>query len=206
MLNLQKLQSLSTFQQEQSIGNSAATAAALASLQGLAAGIQATAAAAALNSPLNLSVANSSGIPTSMASELLNSHKVMAHITESAGNSNGCDNQNNHSSSSPNHGANSLTGGGQSTGSSQNALANALSNAAAAAAAAQGTAATASPPPQLQAPPASSQMPQLILASGQLVQGVQGAQLLIPTAQGKLQIFIISRSLILFSLFGIFIF
>lgn len=31
----------------------------------------------------------------------------------------------------------------------------------------------------------SSQMPQLILASGQLVQGVQGAQLLIPTSQGK---------------------
>lgn len=28
------------------------------------------------------------------------------------------------------------------------------------------------------------QMPQLILASGQLIQGVQGAQLLIPTAQG----------------------
>lgn len=33
---------------------------------------------------------------------------------------------------------------------------------------------------------ACSQMPQLILASGQLVQGVQGAQLLIPTSQGKL--------------------
>lgn len=31
----------------------------------------------------------------------------------------------------------------------------------------------------------ASQMPQLILASGQLVQGVQGAQLLIPTSQGK---------------------
>lgn len=29
------------------------------------------------------------------------------------------------------------------------------------------------------------QMPQLILASGQLVQGIQGAQLLIPTSQGK---------------------
>lgn len=28
-------------------------------------------------------------------------------------------------------------------------------------------------------------MPQLILASGQLVQGIQGAQLLIPTSQGK---------------------
>lgn len=33
---------------------------------------------------------------------------------------------------------------------------------------------------------ACSQMPQLILASGQLVQGVQGAQLLIPTSHGKL--------------------
>ncbi|XP_037917430.1 POU domain, class 6, transcription factor 2 isoform X1 [Hermetia illucens] len=32
--------------------------------------------------------------------------------------------------------------------------------------------------------PGGSQMPQLILASGQLVQGVQGAQLLIPTSQG----------------------
>lgn len=31
----------------------------------------------------------------------------------------------------------------------------------------------------------SSQLPQLILASGQLIQGVQGAQLLIPTSQGK---------------------
>lgn len=31
----------------------------------------------------------------------------------------------------------------------------------------------------------NTQMPQLILASGQLVQGVQGAQLLIPTSQGK---------------------
>lgn len=31
----------------------------------------------------------------------------------------------------------------------------------------------------------SSQMPQLILASGQLMQGVQGAQLLIPTSKGK---------------------
>ena len=30
-----------------------------------------------------------------------------------------------------------------------------------------------------------AQMPQLILASGQLIQGVQGAQLLIPTSQGK---------------------
>lgn len=30
----------------------------------------------------------------------------------------------------------------------------------------------------------SNQMPQLILASGQLVQGIQGAQLLIPTSQG----------------------
>lgn len=30
-----------------------------------------------------------------------------------------------------------------------------------------------------------SQMPQFILASGQLVQGIQGAQLLIPTPQGE---------------------
>jgi class 6 POU domain transcription factor len=29
-------------------------------------------------------------------------------------------------------------------------------------------------------------MPQFILASGQLVQGIQGAQLLIPTSQGML--------------------
>ncbi|KAJ2948941.1 hypothetical protein O0L34_g5876 [Tuta absoluta] len=33
-------------------------------------------------------------------------------------------------------------------------------------------------------PPAMPTMPQLILASGQLVQGIQGAQLLIPTSQG----------------------
>lgn len=30
----------------------------------------------------------------------------------------------------------------------------------------------------------STQMPQLILASGQIIQGIQGAQLLIPTSQG----------------------
>jgi len=33
--------------------------------------------------------------------------------------------------------------------------------------------------------PQQTAMPQLILASGQLVQGIQGAQLLIPTSQGK---------------------
>lgn len=32
----------------------------------------------------------------------------------------------------------------------------------------------------------SPQLPQLILASGQLIQGIQGAQLLIPTAQGRM--------------------
>ncbi|XP_058464204.1 POU domain, class 6, transcription factor 2 isoform X3 [Malaya genurostris] len=40
----------------------------------------------------------------------------------------------------------------------------------------------AAPPQPL--PTAPTQMPQLILASGQIVQGIQGAQLLIPTAQG----------------------
>nr|CAD7428301.1 unnamed protein product [Timema monikensis] len=39
--------------------------------------------------------------------------------------------------------------------------------------------------PQLLAAPQPAAMPQLILASGQLVQGIQGAQLLIPTSQGK---------------------
>jgi hypothetical protein len=34
--------------------------------------------------------------------------------------------------------------------------------------------------------PQQSTMPQLILASGQLVQGIQGAQLLIPTSQGTI--------------------
>lgn len=34
----------------------------------------------------------------------------------------------------------------------------------------------------------SAQLPQLILASGQLVQGIQGAQLLIPTSQGNLSL------------------
>nr|XP_018911458.1 PREDICTED: POU domain, class 6, transcription factor 1 isoform X2 [Bemisia tabaci] len=38
--------------------------------------------------------------------------------------------------------------------------------------------------PQLLATPQPAAMPQFILASGQLVQGIQGAQLLIPTAQG----------------------
>jgi hypothetical protein len=31
-------------------------------------------------------------------------------------------------------------------------------------------------------------MPQFILASGQLVQGIQGAQLLIPTSQGMMYV------------------
>nr|CAD7458538.1 unnamed protein product [Timema tahoe] len=39
--------------------------------------------------------------------------------------------------------------------------------------------------PQLLAAPQPAAMPQFILASGQLVQGIQGAQLLIPTSQGK---------------------
>ncbi|XP_063232333.1 POU domain, class 6, transcription factor 1 [Bacillus rossius redtenbacheri] len=40
------------------------------------------------------------------------------------------------------------------------------------------------PQPQLLAAPQPAAMPQFILASGQLVQGIQGAQLLIPTSQG----------------------
>lgn len=36
----------------------------------------------------------------------------------------------------------------------------------------------------------SPQLPQLILASGQLIQGIQGAQLLIPTSQGKCPLFV----------------
>lgn len=47
---------------------------------------------------------------------------------------------------------------------------------------------TAMPPPPPNPLLGSQQpapMPQLILASGQLVQGIQGAQLLIPTSQGK---------------------
>lgn len=44
-------------------------------------------------------------------------------------------------------------------------------------------------PPQLLAAPQPAAMPQFILASGQLVQGIQGAQLLIPTSQGKVDIF-----------------
>lgn len=39
-------------------------------------------------------------------------------------------------------------------------------------------------PPQLLNTPQPTSMPQFILASGQLVQGIQGAQLLIPTSQG----------------------
>lgn len=38
--------------------------------------------------------------------------------------------------------------------------------------------------PPLLATQQPAPMPQLILASGQLVQGIQGAQLLIPTSQG----------------------
>lgn len=39
--------------------------------------------------------------------------------------------------------------------------------------------------PQLLSQPQPVAMPQFILTSGQLVQGIQGAQLLIPTSQGK---------------------
>jgi len=42
--------------------------------------------------------------------------------------------------------------------------------------------------PQLLAAPQPAAMPQFILASGQLVQGIQGAQLLIPTSQGMLYV------------------
>lgn len=34
--------------------------------------------------------------------------------------------------------------------------------------------------------PQSPQLPQLVLTSGQLVQGIQGAQVLIPTPQGEI--------------------
>lgn len=37
---------------------------------------------------------------------------------------------------------------------------------------------------QVLTPPQPTAMPQLILASGQIIQGIQGAQLLIPTSQG----------------------
>ena len=59
---------------------------------------------------------------------------------------------------------------------------NLLSASASAAVAAAAAAAAGQQVLQPQQPPA---MPQLILASGQLVQGIQGAQLLIPTSQGK---------------------
>ena len=42
--------------------------------------------------------------------------------------------------------------------------------------------------PQLLAAPQPAAMPQFILASGQLVQGIQGAQLLIPTSQGMVYV------------------
>jgi hypothetical protein len=42
--------------------------------------------------------------------------------------------------------------------------------------------------PQLLAAPQPAAMPQFILASGQLVQGIQGAQLLIPTSQGAVYV------------------
>lgn len=188
-----------------------ATAAALASLQGLAAGISASAAAAAaLNSPLNLTVGAGAGgggginacLPPICASgthsapcspNALSASNVLAAAAAAAAASNnnnnkvmshagGCGSgQDNTGSTSPN------SSSVQAQTMAQNTLANVLNSAAAAAAAAAaaGAAATASPPPSMPTPATSAQMPQLILASGQLVQGVQGAQLLIPTAQGK---------------------
>lgn len=50
-----------------------------------------------------------------------------------------------------------------------------------------GAAATLPPVPNESA--VSPQLPQLILTSGQLIQGIQGAQLLIPTAQGLNKIY-----------------
>lgn len=54
-------------------------------------------------------------------------------------------------------------------------------------------------------PPAMpSPMPQLILASGQLVQGIQGAQLLIPTSQGT-DIFLFQLYYFIFLLYLLYI-
>lgn len=197
MLNLQKLQNLSPFQSDSGLNGNAATAAALASLQGLAAGITASAAAAALNSPLNLTVSNNGGMGNSVSNDLLGcgpkSLLLGGHVPNDVTmrNLSGGGEGQKHNGSTPPSPTNDNHSGSVAA---QNALANVLNNAAAAAAAAAGAASTASPPPQMPPPPASAQMPQLILASGQLVQGVQGAQLLIPTAQGKLfyTLFIIS--------------
>jgi len=185
MINLQKLQNLATLQQQQQQQQQhphphhghqhhhhhPATAAALASLQGLAASV--------FNSPLNLSVGGepvaTTGPSVAPTSPTHNGGKSKTAKGGSSGNGSGGSSANSgtssaqqqqqpdnpSSSSSPHHPL------------SASSLANVLA------------AATASPPPSLQAPPASAQMPQLILASGQLVQGVQGAQLLIPTAQGE---------------------
>ncbi|EDW31614.1 GL11218 [Drosophila persimilis] len=210
MINLQKLQNLATLQQQQQQQQQhphphphphphthphhghhhhhPATAAALASLQGLAASV--------FNSPLNLSVgaepAAAVGAASTSAARVSPPHSSCHTGSKNkTSKANGGGNTNAHNSS--NSGCGSVSGSGSGSGggnasssqhpdnpsssSSPHALnATSLANVLAAA--------TASPPPALQAPPASAQMPQLILASGQLVQGVQGAQLLIPTAQG----------------------
>lgn len=196
MLNLQKLQNLNTYQNDPNLGSNAATAAALASLQGLAAGLTASAAAAAavLNSPLNLTVSNNNAI----AGDLLNAKDMnMVVVNEKDGLeecTTSCVSDRQKDSIA------AVLPGDQTCGSSvanntssQNALANVLSSAAAAAAVA--ASATASPSPQLQTQSANGQMPQMILASGKLVQGVQGAQLLIPTAQGRFQLWQIAFAL-----------
>jgi len=191
MINLQKLQNLATLQQQQQQQHPhphhghhhqhqhqhhhPATAAALASLQGLAASV--------FNSPLNLSVG---GEPAAAAGAAVApsspTHNGGGKSKTAKGGSSG----NNSGGSATNSGSGSSSAQQQqqpdnpsSSSSPHHPLsASSLANVLAAA--------TASPPPTLQAPPASAQMPQLILASGQLVQGVQGAQLLIPTAQGEL--------------------
>ncbi|XP_055916106.1 POU domain, class 6, transcription factor 2 isoform X2 [Eupeodes corollae] len=185
MINLQKLQNLATLQhqhnqqqqqqhnQQQSDSPVAVppVAAALASLQGLA-GIS---SAVPLNSPLNLSI----GSTTSAAT-------AVANLSSSTGPTNSINNNKPHgplgststssssplpvsslsisitgsTATSPPHGGDTIAGVGNSPVAS-NLIAGGCSP-----------------------PAASAQMPQLILASGQLVQGVQGAQLLIPTAQG----------------------
>ncbi|XP_064551947.1 POU domain, class 6, transcription factor 2 isoform X6 [Drosophila montana] len=175
-----------------------ATAAALASLQGLAASV--------FNSPLNLSVgaeavtatttaaaAAAGGVTsTSAAAAAATAKAASTSPSNSNNNNNSCHNGNKHKTSkgNSNNNSNSSAAGNSSSqqpqdnpssSSSPHAHAHALNATTLANVLA---AATASPPPALQAPPASAQMPQLILASGQLVQGVQGAQLLIPTAQG----------------------
>lgn len=186
MINFQKLQNFANLQhqhhqqqqrqhddQQQSSSPVVVppVATALASLRGLA-GIS---TAVALNSPLNLSIGSTTSAVTTAANLSSSTGSANSINTNKPLGSQGSTSTSSSSSSLPVSSLSISTSGHIVTSPPHGET---ISNVRTSPVASNLIAGGCSPPD------ASSQMPQLILASGQLVQGVQGAQLLIPTAQG----------------------